>query len=358
MYPLVKLWLQRERDCIAVSADLPKEKYRVRLQRLNRRRDVDVAGVERSRRGRFLVHLAEGKDFVHGASAHECLGQAQSVLKYADFGWVFFPAQQWDKLPPKELNDIRGEVEARNLGLLIVDVHKGYCRLVVDPKRNSAVLLDNVELVLNQMGHGPEHEFPEGNPVSASARGLAARALAIGTKAENALGQALQGKVRRSLRWESWDESESYRHRWYSRDAELEDGFRVTVDPFGMYLKDGVSCAWFWMERSRQEIEELAGRSSPAFGTHVYFDNDAWEWHLLPLRSVSRSRIATLARKGFDYGGADLYFVGHRLRILGVKVAELKLKVQRVYAAARALKRSQAQRRGPVRKGRRSHGAK
>lgn len=322
MYPYVKEYLKKRYGCDPVYADLPADKFKVRVPRNLQEREIDVVGV--TKRGTdFHVHLAEGKAFKKGTSFEECINQIEAVATYGDYLWVFFPKEEWDRLDAKERNFNEDRIRQKNFGLILVS--KGKCEEPIPARPNQSVDAEKREEVLRQIGLVEDNDFPPIETLSSKDAMLAASAVALCTCVTLLFKEGKTSKF-------TWDytDHEYIKHGWFSPSWDCGNNVIVEMDPFGRYLMDGKPVAWVFIEYDEKGLNSFLLKEQ-TFGTHCFFDNEKWSWKTIPLADLSKSVISNLKQQGYDS------YIGHAVDLVGRNPNKLKDELKRLIGQAKKL---------------------
>lgn len=98
----------------------------------------DVFGVVDPQNDESILIMAEGKRSIRGRNFDICKGQGLTLQRFADYVYLFFPIEPWNKLLEKEQKQIMQECSNVKLGLLVVD--KERCLELVQPQVNVDLL--------------------------------------------------------------------------------------------------------------------------------------------------------------------------------------------------------------------------
>ena len=191
-------------------------------------------------------------------------------------------------------------------------------------------------MVLDQLGHGPDSVIPEFVEIPLEVGAAAAAIMSMITMAKHAVEAALRAKLKHKLNGNPSGDSESVRRRWHAIHGEAGIGPSVELDPFGLYLGDGRPVIWLWLDVHGA----TAAENKSAFGTHVYFDNDHWKWHVIPRANVTRAVVEQMTKDGFDEDGRGVFYLAHRIELKpGLRVEALTADIEKSWQVGLKLQR-------------------
>lgn len=291
LYKPVKEWFLKHRGCEDAVADLPDETRKVRLNANLRIGEIDVVAIESVRKGRRLVHIAEGKRFCKRESFSNCLAQADAVRRYADFLWVFFPKADWLAVPSNDRQANEEAVRKHGFGLLLVSGKN--CEVAIDAPKNQDVVDSYAANVFAALEVSAVNTVPFVPPLGVMTADYAASLSALTRGLETLISGALDSTV-------AWDDDwgfDAVEHQFYVSTLELERCY-VVVDPFARYLKDGIPAVWILRTISRTVFDRLM-TSGKLRGSHVMFDNDLWDWEVIAAGDLTAEQARRLLVDGF-----------------------------------------------------------
>jgi len=138
LYPSVRKHFSEKLNCEIVGSANGSS---ISLSVFGGRIIPDVYGIKDSKSLNFEIFMAEGKLDFSGRDFDICKGQAISLQRFADFVYMFFPREAWDRLQEGEREDILTECENLKLGILIVNGEK--CQELMPPHQNEELLDEN-----------------------------------------------------------------------------------------------------------------------------------------------------------------------------------------------------------------------
>ena len=163
MYGSVMGFFRDRLGCKHVSADLPGEK-KVHLPRNLSKRDPDVVGVTEEDE----VHLAEGKLLARtGQPFEQCREQALSLKEFADYLYVFFPWEDWNRLADDDKITNKTSLREVDIGLLLVDESQK-CHEMLRPSKNTDAKKVKKDEIRRQLGIAAEEDVPKLNCLSST----------------------------------------------------------------------------------------------------------------------------------------------------------------------------------------------
>ncbi len=160
LYPTVCEFFSGELDCDIVGS---ASESPISLSVFGGRLIPDVYGTRNSRNSNYEIFMAEGKLDFSGRDFDICKGQALSLQRFADFVYMFFPQQSWNRLQEEEQEDILDECKKLGIGLLLIDEKNA--NLLVAPHRNEDLLDENKRLISRNLitDYFPNFTAPEEN---------------------------------------------------------------------------------------------------------------------------------------------------------------------------------------------------
>lgn len=135
LYPSVRKYFSEELDCESVGSTNGSS---ISLSIFGGKIIPDVYGIKNPKGSNFEIFMAEGKLDFAGRNFDICKGQAISLQRFADYVYLFFPKQSWDRLQKGEREDILLECKNLKLGLLIIDGEN--CQQLASATQNENLL--------------------------------------------------------------------------------------------------------------------------------------------------------------------------------------------------------------------------
>jgi hypothetical protein len=312
MYPVVKQHFLTM-DCTNVVADLPGESWKPHIPRNDHFRYVDVIAVEPRDPKRNAIHIAEGKRLTTGHAFEECVHQLNSVRTSADFLWAFLPRDQWANLSEKDTRKNLSLLRKHGMGLILVDVEAARCDVVRQAVRNQDAEDEDRRSLLAKIGLGVELRFPFIEVLGTAGAQNAMRALALMCAVEFIFRQFAPWTKKRFTLTEFYDdiheamEASTEDGAWFVTGRWFRDDMSIDLDPFGLFLEDGVPVVWIFQSVTK---ERLLAEKGPGQWTHWFVDEV-----IVPVGDVTAAKA---------FSDSDECYLARRIEIMGRAVSDVK----------------------------------
>ncbi len=325
MYGSVREFLRERQGCKHVFADLPGEK-KMHLPRNLSKRDPDVVGITEEDE----VHLAEGKLLARsGQPFEQCVEQSLSLKEFADYLYVFFPWEDWDRLPEDDKISNKSHLRERGIGLLLVDVAEK-CHEILRSSKNTDAKTAKKDELRRQLGMVAEEDVAKLGCLS-STDALAAISIIdcfmdCGMKvAEKAIYNVFKKKVKK---WEHEVVKDKGVSKGFFFFADFyEEKVGVDLDVFGGCLGDGRSCMWVTRDMNCATLLPRLETRFPEFGTHLRFGEKGF---VPSLRDVKPVQILKSREKSL--------WLLHRVEFFGRSTDGLRMELEALLTAAKRLR--------------------
>lgn len=233
LYPSVRKYFSDKLNCEIVGSANGSS---ISLSVFGGRIIPDVYGIKDPKSSDFKIFMAEGKLDFTGRDFDICKGQAISLQRFADFTYLFFPREAWDRLQEREHEDILTECENLKLGLLIVNREE--CQELKSPHRNEDVLDENKRSSAKSLiiDYFPDFTGPEDNTrffkrFTELALNIAGECYSILEDECKVAFKEISKAKQVSLR--VYDDMEDGYFQFYIRDKLVPCQVWVTTNPFG-----------------------------------------------------------------------------------------------------------------------------
>jgi len=317
MYPLVRNFFEQDLRCKYVRETSDEQAIKI-----EGRGKPDIVGLS-IKEGEYLIHMAEGKLLRNRQNFSECMGQAESCQGYADYLWVFFPKDEYNRLYEETRNEYKQKLEEKGIGLLLVSdeverIQKSEQNRKISQEKRKQVLLqfDTIEQVISFEKPLKEH-LTNTSEIFCCFYDIM----------KNIVGGVMNKKRKVSEHIEA-------RRNWYVLKY-YGDGVGIEADPFGLYLRNGEPMLWVWGNISDNRLKNYLDKKEFLFGTHILFEDKDYspKGQIKSIYEVEKETVDIFVTQK----GLKNIWIGHAIDVNGRTREGLKKQLQYLLRLAKKL---------------------
>jgi hypothetical protein len=328
MYEPVRRYFEKECDCTKTHVDVPDDPLSFQLERNLDIREPDFIGIGKGSR----VFMAEGKVLSYSSNAFDqCLAQAVSMKKYADYIFAFFPHDEWSTLPESDLETNKRALREQGIGLLLVDRERNSCEREMGAAHNTTFDKVSHDSIVKAFSGDADQALVETVSLPyAQAESVSRMLSLLQDLADSTVRDAFRKVFKRSYKkvfFKRWrDPSEPF-YIW----VHYHGSIGVEIDPFGLYLRDGRPCIWVFVETTFGKAKKWIAQPARKFGSHVHVEFEEGGYLCVPIPEIGSNPVISGLVDNHDFyicHHMDLH--GRSKKGLSLEIGDLLMQAKKV----------------------------